>query len=153
MLQPESHNTLIDTKDVCASSGTICDYFASDGSHGMSSWHVWIWFVWSPSGRFMVSGLVAILMFFSGVPGRKTFPVDPASAISWYISMLVFDLLNIVSFCGDWDRGCSLMIFFHAPVSCPRFLLFIIIIISSSSSASGRYVCILFVKFEVGVDA
>ena len=44
------------------------------------------------------------------------------------------------------------MIWSHAPFSCSVVLLFVTIVTSLSSSASGRYVYMLFVNFEVEVD-
>ena len=80
------------TREVCANPGTMWALRASVGSQGMARSHVWVDLICSPSGRLIVSGLVAGRTFSTGVPGRTKCPVAPASAIALSIAILIFEV-------------------------------------------------------------
>ena len=86
-LHTASHNILMDIIDACARPGTMCAYFASFGSHGISSVQVCVDVRQYPSGRFILSGCRAIFMFVTGVPGKKKWPVAPASTTAMFFAI------------------------------------------------------------------
>ena len=86
-LHPESHNILMDISDACARPGMMCAYFASFGSHGMSSVQVCVDVRKSPSGSFILIRCRDIFMFVTGVPGKTKWPVAPASATAMFFAM------------------------------------------------------------------
>ena len=67
----------MEMSDAYARPWTMCASFASLGSHGMSSVQVYVNVRQSPSGRFILSGCRAILMFVTGVPVKTKWPVAP----------------------------------------------------------------------------
>ena len=87
-LHPASHNIMMDISDACDKPGTMWASFASFGSHGISSVQVCVDVRQSPSGRFNFSGYCAIFTFVTGVPGRKKWPVAPASAPAMFFANL-----------------------------------------------------------------
>ena len=92
-LHPVLHNILIDISDACANPGTMWASFASFGSHGMSSVQVCVDVRQSPSGRFILSGCRALFMFVTGVPGKKKWPVAPASATAMFFAIFNFAVI------------------------------------------------------------
>ena len=92
-LHPVSHNILMEISDACARPGTMCAYFASFGSHVMSSVQVCVDVRQSPSGKFILSGCRAIFMFVTGVPGKKKWPVAPASATTMFFAIFNFEVV------------------------------------------------------------
>ena len=86
-LHPASHNILMDISDAYARPGMMCASFASFGSHGMSSMQVCVDGRQYPSGRFILSGCRAILMFVTGVPGKTKWPVAPATATTIFFAI------------------------------------------------------------------
>ena len=49
----------------------------------------------SLSGRFILSGCRAIFMFVTGVPGKKKWPVAPASATDIFLQSLIVQWYNL----------------------------------------------------------
>ena len=99
-LQPTLHNILVDIKDIRARPGTTCSCVAALESHGGSKLPVFVYCIIFPSGRCMTRVRVAGLIFLSGDPGRKQFPVAPASLMAWLTSIFILDVLNRVSSFG-----------------------------------------------------
>ena len=90
----------MDTRDVWAKPGTIWASRAVAGSHGRLRRHVWVEAICVPSGRLMMSGVVAGVMFETGVPGKRKCPVAPASAMAWSPAMLMLEALKRASVVG-----------------------------------------------------
>ncbi len=67
------------------------------GSHGIASSHVCVDLTCTPSGRFIVSSLLAGWMFSTGVPGRTKCPMAPALAIAWSTTIFILDVLSTIS--------------------------------------------------------
>ena len=67
-LHPALQNFLFEIRDACASSGTICAYVISLGSHGMSKLQVWADWITLPFGKVIEIGLFAICLFTAGAP-------------------------------------------------------------------------------------
>ena len=99
---------------MCANPGTMWAFRASLGSQGMARSHVWVDLICSPSGRLIVSGLVAGYTFSTGVPGRTKCPVAPASAMAWSTAILIFEVLMARS----WFSVVILLFNFNWPMVC-----------------------------------
>ena len=81
---------LIDMRDVCANPGTMCASVASVGSSGRFMLQVWVDLSCAPFGRFMVIGLIARFLLVTLAPGRRKWPVAPASAMAVELEMVRF---------------------------------------------------------------
>ena len=57
--QPEYHNTLMETKEVWARPGMMCDHVAALGRHGISKLPVFVDCIVFTSRKFMTSGRVS----------------------------------------------------------------------------------------------
>ena len=88
---------LIEMRDACVRPGTICPSFACYGMPSMSRSHLCVDLSLDPSGRLIEIGLSAGCKFFTGVPGRKTFPVAPTSSIASLCVILISDVEYAVS--------------------------------------------------------
>ena len=93
-LQPASHDTFMDNKELWASPGTTCDCVASLRVHGRSKFPVRVDYSVLPSSRCMTSALTLL----SGAPGKIKFPIAPESIMAWLTAIFIFDVLNRV-FC------------------------------------------------------
>ena len=63
----------------------------------MSRLHVCVDLSLDPSGRLIVIGLLDCCTFFTIVPGRKTFPVTPASDMAYLLVLLMINVEYAVS--------------------------------------------------------
>ena len=95
-----SVNVLIDISYVCAIPGTLCACLVSLGSLGTLISHVCVDFNWVPSGSLMVRGFLLIFMLENFVPGRMKCPVATESITSVSTTILMLNVLSIVSAFG-----------------------------------------------------
>ena len=72
---------MIDISDECERSGTMCTSFYFSGMPSMSKLHMCVDLILDPSGILILIGLSAGCKLFTVVPGRKKWPLAPASAI------------------------------------------------------------------------
>ena len=111
-----SHKTLIEIRDACARTGTICESFSVSRVTSMSRLHVCVDLSLDISGELIEIVLISGCKLFTGVPGKTKFPVAPASDIASLFVIFVVDVEYVVSILlGIW-------------------LLMIVILSSSSSS-------------------
>ena len=81
-LHPASQNLRVEISDACASPGTMCASVICAGSHGMSRLHVWVDWITLPFGNVIVIGWSAILLFMTGAPSTRKWPVAPESEMA-----------------------------------------------------------------------
>ena len=94
-LHPASQKFRVEMNDACARPGTMWASVTSEGSHGMSRLHVCVDHITVPSGHVIAIGFLAGLMFTTGAPFIRKFPVAPESNIAYSISFVIILLLNI----------------------------------------------------------
>ena len=68
----------------------MCAFLAARGSQGIFNSHVCEDFSCSPSGRLMMSGVVATLLLMTGAPGIAKCAVAPASTMAMSTAIFMF---------------------------------------------------------------
>ena len=92
-LHPALHRKLIDIRDVWARPGTMWAHFVSSGMPSMSRLHVCLYLSSDLSGRLMDICLLAYFTLFTVFPGRKKYPVFPASAMASCFVICIIDVI------------------------------------------------------------
>ena len=87
----------------------------------------------------MTRGRVDGLILLSGYPGRIKSPVAPASAISWLRSIFILDVLNKVSWFGDYMLSMEELSGSGSFRAVMSYLQLLCIILLSSSLLSSSY--------------
>ena len=93
------HRTLIDIRYVWARPGTICEFFAFYGNASVSRLNVDVYLILHQSGRLMEIDFLAGCTFVTGVPGKKTFLVAPASTMASCLVICIIDVDYALSVC------------------------------------------------------
>ena len=65
----------------------------------MYRFQVCVEFIFDPSKRLMQIGVLAIFIFFTGVPGGMKCPVDPVSDMAYYLDSCIAGVEYVVSIC------------------------------------------------------
>ena len=113
-MHPASHNALIETSDVWVKPGTMWAWRALLGIHGMSSVAVCVDFSCVPSGRLILMISAAIFWLMTGAPVTRKWLVAPASAMAMSTPILIWEVLYMVSACGEVAGHCWWSICFQA---------------------------------------
>ena len=87
-----------------ASPGTMCASVICAGSHGMSRLHVWVDWITLPFGNVIVIGWSAILLFMTGAPSTRKWPVAPESEMACLTDRVTRAGSNMVAACGKLLR-------------------------------------------------
>ena len=98
-LHPLSNRMLIDISDAWESPVTVCAHFSFYVMTEMSRLHVCVDLSFYPFARLTEIGLIAGLTLFTGVPGRKKFPVALVSVMASCLGIFIIDVDYAVSIC------------------------------------------------------
>ena len=132
-LHPASHNTRIPIKEAIDSFGTMCPV-NTFGNPGIVMSHSCVDVTFVPSGRFMISGFIANLIFSTLDPSMTNMPVAPVSAMACVGAMVIAFMASI--FGSTCSSSATAMVCVEGMDTLLLEVVFDVTTVTSSSSSS-----------------